>query len=153
FLDDIDVLFESVSAPDDVVRLHPVVAQILVEIDKLQAMSGVVVLAATSRADRLSFEFVRSGRFDFTVTLPLPDALARKKILQIHARKLPLAADIDFDHLAGLTQGMTPAEIAALCNRVGLMALQQAQGEGSSGVIPPVVNAELFEQLLRGRKN
>jgi SpoVK/Ycf46/Vps4 family AAA+-type ATPase len=73
--------------------------------------------------------------------------------LQIHARRLPVAADVDFDHLATLTRNMTPAEIANICNRAGLMALRQSLcGEAGSGVILPVVNAALFERILRGRK-
>jgi transitional endoplasmic reticulum ATPase len=111
-----------------------------------------VVIASTNRPDRLTIDIMRPGRFDYAVTLPMPDHTARKKILEIHARKLPLAADVDFDRLATATQSMSAAELANLCNRVGLMALRQSLDGEYGGVLPPVVNAALFDQALRGRK-
>jgi len=154
FFDEIDVLFEAEEGETDTVpRHHSIVSQLMAELDGLASLPGVVVIAATNRPDRLTADMLRPGRFDFAVTLPLPDAIARKKILQIHAHKLPLASDIDFDRLASVTQGMSPAEIANLCNRVGMMALRNSLSGPESGVIPPVVNGELFEQALRGRKS
>ncbi len=154
FFDDVDVLFEPTESETEIVpHHHPIVSQLIADLDSLGNLPGVVVIAATNRPDRLTAEILRPGRFDFAVTLPLPDVAARKKVLQIHARKLPLASDIDFDRLAATTQGMSPAEIATLCNRVGMMALRRSLASGEGGVIPPIVNAELFEQALRGRKN
>ncbi len=154
FFDEIDALFESEDGePEKAPHRHPIVAQLMANLDSLPLLPGVVVIAATSRPDRLTSEFLSPGRFDFALTLPLPDLAARKKILQIHAHKLPLASDIDFDHLAESTHGMAPAEIANLCNRVGMMALRQSLSSPEGGIIPPVVNADLFEQALRGRKN
>ncbi len=154
FLDDIDVLFETdPPVADSSNRLPPAVAQLLTDMDSLAMTQGVVVIAATNRPDRLTSDILRPGRFDFAVTLPLPDGEARKKILQIHAHKLPLAADVDFDVLANATKNMAPAEIANLCNRAGLMALSRSLSDESGGVIPPMVNAALFEQILRGRKS
>ncbi|MDD5587183.1 MAG: AAA family ATPase, partial [Alphaproteobacteria bacterium] len=152
FLDDIDVLFESQGASEPVSVPRPVVARLLNELDGLALFPGVVVIASTNRPDRLTMDVLRPGRFDYAVALPMPDHAARKKILEIHARKLPLAADVDFDRLAAATQSMSPAELANLCNRVGLIALRQSLGGEQGGVIPPVVNAALFEQALRGRK-
>ena len=57
-----------------------------------------------------------------------------------------------FERLASLTQGLSPAEIAALCNRVGVMAIRQSLAGLEGGAIPPIVTAEMFEQALRGRK-
>jgi len=152
FFDDIDVLFETVgSSPETTPYLHPIVSQLMAELDSLSSLMGVMVIAATNRPDRLAAEALRPGRFDYAVTLPLPDNAARKKVIQIHARKLPLAADIDFDRLAANTNGMSSAEIANLCNRVGLMALRQALNAVDAGSLP-VVTPDLFEQALRGRK-
>jgi len=153
FFDDIDVLFEPVAGNQDATPYqHPMVAQLMAELDMLTSLLGVMVIGATNRPDRLAQEILRPGRFDFAITLPLPDVNARKKVLQIHGRKLPLAADIDFDRLAANTQGMSSSEIANLCNRVGLMALRHALGSPDATGIP-VVTPELFEQALRGRKN
>lgn len=151
FYDDIDILFE-IAAPimgsSENAFLHPIVAQLGAGLDSLASLPGVVIIAATNRPDRLTTEVLRPGRLDYAVTLPLPDASARHKILEIHARKLPISADVDFDFLAQATQGLSPAEIAALCSRVGLLALRQSLGTGH----PAVATAALFEQCLRGRK-
>jgi len=153
FMDDIDVLFTAHSETSEGTGgRHPVIAQLLNELDGLAGISGVVVIAATNRPDRLSVDIMRPGRFDYAVTLPMPDHNARSKILQIHARKLPLAADVDFDRLAAATQSFSPAELVNLCNRVGLMAMRQSMDAEQKGVVPPVVNAALFDQALRGRK-
>ncbi len=154
FFDDIDVFFESVqNAEDENLYNHSLVSQLLVELDTLSSMPGVVVIAATNRPDRLSRDILKPGRFDYAVTLPMPDQAARKKVLQIHARKLPLSADIDFDRIATSVQGMSSADIANLCNRVGLMALRQSMNKPSDVGTMPVVTPELFAQALRGRKN
>lgn len=152
FFDDIDALFEGANDPETAAFAHPVVAQLMAELDALPTLPGVVVIGATNRPDRLTNEILNPGRFDFALTLPMPDFAARKKILHIHARKLPLAADVDFERLASLTQGLSPAEIAALCNRVGVMAIRQSLAGLEGGAIPPIVTAEMFEQALRGRK-
>jgi transitional endoplasmic reticulum ATPase len=153
FLDDIDVLFEGHgSSSESESTPLPAVARLLSELDGLAMFSGVAVIASTNRPDRLTMDVLRPGRFDYAVSLPMPDHAARKKILEIHARKLPLAADVNFDRLADDTQGLSPAELANLCNRVGLMAIRQSLGDDRGGIIPPVVNAALFDQALRGRK-
>ncbi len=152
FFDNIDALFEPVGGDTDATAYqHPFVAQLMAEMDALPLLSGVVVVAATNRPDRLTSEMLRPGRFDFAMTLPMPDGAVRKKILQIHARKLPLSADVDFDQLADNTQGMSPAEIVSLCNRVGLLAIRKSLNAAEGG-LPPVVQPSHFEQVLRSRK-
>jgi len=151
FFDDIDVFFESISEHDEDIHYHnSIISQLLVELDALSNMKGVIVIAATNRPDRLSKDMLKPDRFDFALTLPMPNLSARKKILQIHARKLPLSAEIDFDQLALSINGMSSAEIANLCNRVGLMAIRNSMNK-SSGM--PVVTPDLFAQALRGRKS
>ncbi len=155
FFDDLDVLFEYDSAPvsEGSPYQSSLVSLLISEMDALHSLLGVVVIAATNRPDRLSAEVLRPGRFDFVMTLPMPDQSARKKVLQLHARKLPLAADVDFDSLAASTQGMSPADIANLCNRVGLMALRHALNSPEMTGFLPVVSGDLFDQVLRGRKS
>ncbi|MDD3183330.1 MAG: AAA family ATPase [Alphaproteobacteria bacterium] len=155
FLDDLDVLFDLAgnASGDQSLYQYPLVALLAAELDELSSLLGVVVIAATNRPDRLASDMLRPGRFDFVMTLPMPDNVARKKVIQIHARKLPLAADVDFERLAAHTQGMSPADIAALCNRVGLMALRQTLNSPEMAGFLPVVTADLFEQALRGRKS
>lgn len=152
FLDDIDVLFAASNDEAETIDSF-IVSQLVAELDSLATMSGVVAIAATNRPDRLTPEMLKAGRFDYAVTFPMPDLLARKKVLQIHARKLPLSADIDFDRLAANTQGMSPSEISNLCNRVGLMAIRMSLNTSDGVPTLPVVTAELFDQALRGRKS
>lgn len=154
FFDDIDAFFDSASESDESTPYHHlVIAQLLVELDALSKMPGVIVIAATNRPDRLTRDILKPGRFDFALTLPMPDHSARKKILQIHARKLPLSEDIDFDNIASSIQGMSSAEIANLCNRVGLIALRKSMNKPGDGGLMPVVSSETFLKALRGRKN
>jgi transitional endoplasmic reticulum ATPase len=152
FFDDIDAFFDNLPmSGEEPIAPRPVVAQFLIEMDDLLMSSGVVLIGATSRPDRLANEMLRPGRFDYALSLPLPDSAARKRILQIHARRLPLASDVDFDRLSQSTSGMTPADIASLCNRAGLLALRQSiDTEGAN--VPPIVTAALFDQILRGKK-
>lgn len=151
FFDDIEALFRKTTSIEEPHTPNPVVFQLLSEIDSLPHMAGVFVIAATSRPDFLTNDMMRPGRFDYAIMIPQPDATARKKILQIHTNKLPLAADVDFDKLSDMMQGMSASDITTLCNRVGLLALRQSFNiEG--GTLPPVVNLALFEQVLRGKK-
>lgn len=152
FLDDIDALFDGEQKPEATHQNHPLVEQLMAEVDAVSVLSGIVVIAATSRPDRLTDDVLRVGRFDFSLALSLPEAKARRKILQNVVKKMPLAADIDFDRLSSMTHGFSPADLDNLCNRVGLLAFSRAYNNGGDGVIPPVVDAELFEQALRGRK-
>jgi len=153
FFDDIDALFEMASGQlEEAPHRNPLIAQLMVDLDTLSPLAGVVVVAATNRPDRLTAEVLRVGRLDFAVTFPMPDAAARRKIFQIHTRKLPIASDVDFERLAASTQSFSPADIAALCNRVGLLALRQSMGVGGERDAVIVVTSEHFEQALRGRK-
>ena len=155
FFDDIDVLFDppKCEVDESSSQPHPLVGQLVAEMDRLISLLGVFVVGATSRPDRLNADILRAGRFDFVIPLPMPDLSGRKKILHVHARKLPLAADIDFDRLASNTHGMSPSEIASMCNRVGLMALRHSINTPEMAGLLPVVTAELFDQALRGRKS
>jgi transitional endoplasmic reticulum ATPase len=146
FMDELDALFDGEET------LHPVAEQFIAELDALSHLPGLVVIAATNRPDRLSSDLLQGGRFDFSVALPMPDGAARKKILQIHVKNMPLAADVDMDRLAAMMRGFSPAEIATLCNRVGLMAFRRSLTGPEGGLIPPILDADLFEQALRGRK-
>ena len=72
-----------------------VVSQLLTELDGIQALSGVVVLAATNRADMIDPALLRPGRFDKIVFVPMPDKAARQKILEIHSKDKPIGPDVD----------------------------------------------------------
>ena len=96
--------------------------QILSEMDGFEPHEEVVVLAATNRPDVLDSALLRPGRFDRKVYLELPDRAARRAILGIHARKIPLAPDVDLDRVADRTIGFSGADLANLVNEAALLA-------------------------------
>ena len=97
--------------------------QILTEMDGFSGSEGVVVLAATNRADVLDPALTRPGRFDRTVVVSPPDKAGREAILRIHTRDIPLGEDVDLAHVAATTPGMTGAELANLANEAALLAV------------------------------
>jgi cell division protease FtsH len=99
--------------------------QILTEMDGFDASTGVVVLAATNRADVLDPALLRPGRFDRRVTVQAPDKDGRKQILRVHTRSIPLADDVDFDALAAATVGMVGADLANVANEGALLAARR----------------------------
>ncbi len=96
--------------------------QLLVEMDGFETNEGVILLAATNRADVLDPALLRPGRFDRQIHVPLPDINGRKKILDIHSRKTPLGPDVDLRIIARGTPGMSGADLANLINEAALTA-------------------------------
>mgnify|MGYP000643385782 FL=1 len=101
--------------------------QLLVEMDGFTANEGVVVLAATNRADVLDPALLRPGRFDRQVYVGLPDIRGRKEILEVHAKGKPLAEDVDLGQLARGTPGFTGADLENLINEGALLAARKDQ--------------------------
>ena len=101
--------------------------QILTEMDGFSGTEGVVVLAATNRADVLDPALLRPGRFDRQIVVHAPDQKGRRAILQVHTRKVPLAPGVDLEQLAASTPGMTGADLANLVNEAALLAARLNQ--------------------------
>jgi cell division protease FtsH len=101
--------------------------QILTEMDGFSGHEGVVVLAATNRADVLDPALLRPGRFDRTIMVHPPDHKGRAAILRVHTRNVPLAPDVDLDQLAASTPGMTGADLANLVNEAALLAARRGR--------------------------
>ncbi|SEA52946.1 ATP-dependent zinc metalloprotease FtsH [Rubrimonas cliftonensis] len=96
--------------------------QLLVEMDGFEANEGVILIAATNRPDVLDPALLRPGRFDRQVTVPNPDVGGREKILHVHARKVPLAPNVDLKVIARGTPGFSGADLANLVNEAALTA-------------------------------
>ncbi|MHC1601523.1 MAG: CDC48 family AAA ATPase [Candidatus Nezhaarchaeales archaeon] len=101
-----------------------VVSQLLTEMDGLEELRGVVVIAATNRPDIIDPALLRPGRFDRLIYVPPPDAKAREEIFKIHLKGKPLSEDVDISKLVNLTEGYTGADIAALCNTAVMAAVR-----------------------------
>jgi transitional endoplasmic reticulum ATPase len=102
-----------------------VISQLLTEMDGLEELRGVVVIAATNRPDIIDPALLRPGRFDKLLYVPPPDLEARKEILKIHLRKKPLAEDVNIDEIAKRTEGYTGADLAAVCNTAVMLAVRE----------------------------
>jgi transitional endoplasmic reticulum ATPase len=102
-----------------------IISQLLTEIDGLEELRGVVVIAATNRPDLLDPALLRPGRFDRLIYVAPPDLETRKEILKVHTRNKPLADDVDLNKLAELTEGYTGADLEALCNTASMIAIQE----------------------------
>lgn len=103
--------------------------QILTEMDGFSGSEGVIVIAATNRADVLDPALTRPGRFDRVVQVSPPDRAGRKAILEIHTRQIPLAPGVDLAQVARTTPGMTGAELANLANEAALLAVKRKQDQ------------------------
>jgi cell division protease FtsH len=99
--------------------------QLLVEMDGFESNEGIILIAATNRPDVLDPALLRPGRFDRQVVVPNPDVSGREKILRVHMRNVPLAADVDVRTLARGTPGFSGADLANLVNEAALMAARK----------------------------
>ena len=95
---------------------------LLTEMDGFGTNSGVIILAATNRADMLDKALLRAGRFDRQITVDLPDLTERKEIFQVHLRKVKIDETVDIDFLSRQTPGFSGADIANVCNEAALIA-------------------------------
>ncbi len=111
--------------------------QMLVEMDGFEGSEGVIIIAATNRADVLDDALTRPGRFDRQVTVDLPNVKGREQILQVHLKKVPLADDVDAMQIARGTPGYSGAQLANLVNEAALFAARKNKR---------VVTMEDFEQ-------
>ncbi len=122
FFDEIDSIAPIRGAGGETAVSERVVSQLLTELDGMENMHGVVVLAATNRADMIDPALLRPGRFDKIIQIPLPDKESRKSILKITTEEIPTITEkdnlgsVDFDKLAELTDGLSGADVAAIAN-------------------------------------
>ena len=113
--------------------------QILVQMDGFEANEGVIVVAATNRADILDPALTRPGRFDRQVFVNLPDVRGREQILKVHARNKPLSPDVNFKTIARLTAGFSGADLENLMNEAAILAARANKQF--------ITNAELYESI------
>ncbi|KAA0001686.1 MAG: CDC48 family AAA ATPase [Thermoplasmata archaeon] len=154
FFDEIDSItpVRGGSAGDSHVT-ERVISQLLTELDGLEELRDVTVIAATNRPDIIDPALLRPGRFDRRIYVPLPDLEARKEIFRIHTEKKPIAKDVDLDSLAERTEGYTGSDIATLCNEAVMFAIREHVGKGGATDKEKVkklkVRAKHFEEALK----
>ena len=99
--------------------------QLLAELDGFDSLENVKIIGATNRPDILDEALMRPGRFDRIIEIPLPSYEARKQIFVIHTRKMSLTKNVDFDELASRTDGVSGADIKAICTEAGMFAIRE----------------------------
>ena len=103
--------------------------QLLVQMDGFETNDGIIVMAATNRADILDPALLRPGRFDRQVFINIPDVRGREAIFKVHARNKPIASDVDFQVLARITSGFTGADIANILNEAAILCARDNRTE------------------------
>jgi cell division protease FtsH len=148
FIDELDALgrargaFGGVGGHDE---KEQTLNQLLVEMDGFDPSAGLVLLAATNRPEILDTALLRAGRFDRQVLVDRPDRIGRVQILNIHLKKVKLAADVNADEVAALTPGFSGADLANLVNEAALLATRR----GASAVMMQDFNSGV-ERIVAG---
>lgn len=126
FFDEIDAIGGERSAESGSSVKERVLAQILTEIDGVNVLKNVIIIAATNRPDLIDKALMRPGRLDRIVYVQLPDAETRAEIFKIKLAKIPIADDVDIQELVAMTDGYSGAEIEAVCKEAALKALEDS---------------------------
>ncbi|RSD36329.1 MAG: transitional endoplasmic reticulum ATPase, partial [Methanohalophilus sp.] len=127
FFDEIDAISSTRQGGSDVGSRvsEQVVNQMLTEIDGLEPLNEVVVIAATNRPDLIDPALLRSGRFDRLVMVGATLADGREKIFQIHTKGIPLDSDVDIKELATITEGYVGSDIESICREAAMLSLRE----------------------------
>lgn len=126
FIDEIDAIgTERVSSSEGADReVQRTLMQLLAELDGFESRGDVGIIGATNRPDILDEALLRPGRFDRTIEVPNPVKESRQKILEIHTAKMKIDDDIDFDMISELTEGLSGADLKAVCTEAGMFAIR-----------------------------
>ncbi|HDQ60006.1 MAG TPA: AAA family ATPase [Candidatus Woesearchaeota archaeon] len=125
FFDEIDSLVPRRGTGDGSKVSEKVIAQLLTEMDGLEDLSEVSIIAATNRPDIIDPALMRPGRFDRLILVPPPDEEARLSVLGVHTKDMPLAKDVSLEKIAKETDGYSGADLASICREAGMNALRE----------------------------
>jgi len=156
FLDELDSLTPRRSSDGSGSSVvERVIGQFLTEMDGIEELKGVFVLAATNRIDFIDPALLRSGRFDLQIEVPKPDMHTRKVIFQIHTKNKNLGDDVSLDNLAMNTDGMTGADIDFVCKKSAICAIREyiANGGNMKDVNILIMKRHFDEALENINKN
>lgn len=126
FFDEMDAIAPTRgSATGDSHVTERVISQLLTELDGIEGLKNVVIIAATNRIDMIDPAVLRPGRFDYLIELPLPDFDTRRAIFSVHLKNKPLESGIDLDFLAQATEGMSGADIESVCRTASMLTIRE----------------------------
>jgi transitional endoplasmic reticulum ATPase len=161
FIDEIDAIAVARdSESSDSMVTERVLDTLLTEMDGLQEMKNIIVLAATNRPDMIDPAILRPGRFDKIIELPLPDEQARAAIFKVHTKKMPLGKDVIIEELAKITENYTGAEIENIVREAGMNAIRankatvsKADFEKALEEIRPAIPKEVADRIRRFKED
>ncbi len=146
FIDEIDAIAPKREEVTGEVEKR-VVAQLLTLMDGIKGRGKVIVIGATNRPDAVDPALRRPGRFDREIEIRPPDAKARKEILQVHTRNMPLAEDVDLDKISEQTHGYTGADLAALAREAAMNALRRFINERKINLEQEQIPVDVLKEL------
>lgn len=129
-----------------------VISQFLTELDGIEELKGIVVIAATNRLDIIDRALLRAGRFDFHLELPVPDEETRLEIFKVHTRGKPLSPNVDLNSLSAATEGIVGADIEFICRKACLSAIREFIESGGEDYSKFQVSALHFEEAMKERQ-
>ena len=150
FFDEIDAITPIRGAADSHVT-ERVISQFLTELDGIEELKGVVVLAATNRPDIVDPALLRAGRFDFQLELPIPDEATRFAIFEVHTRGKPLAEDVDLASLAKETEGMVGSDIEAISRKASMLAIRELMNQEEKDFTKFKIEARHFNEACQAQ--
>jgi transitional endoplasmic reticulum ATPase len=152
FLDEVDALVPRRGLHNDSPVTDRVVSQLLTEIDGIEALKDVWVIAATNRPDMLDDALLRPGRLDYRLEVPTPDQQGREAVLAVHLRGKPVAAGVEIAALAERTAGMSAAEARFMCDRAAMNALRRVFPTSTTAAVDAasvLIGQNDFEEALK----
>ncbi|MBC7129482.1 MAG: CDC48 family AAA ATPase [Thermoplasmatales archaeon] len=151
FFDEIDAIAPARGRTDTEVT-ERIISQMLTEMDGLEELRDVIVIAATNRPDMIDTALLRPGRFDRLIYIPPPDKEARKEILKIHLREKPVDSDVSIDELVEKMEGYTGADIAGVCNEAVMSAIRDYIKNGNKKIEELKICKRHFEEAMKNIK-
>ncbi|MBU2540716.1 MAG: CDC48 family AAA ATPase [Candidatus Omnitrophica bacterium] len=150
FFDEIDSLVpRRGSSSTDAHVTERVISQFLTEMDGIEELKGVVVLAATNRLDLVDPAMLRSGRFDLLLELPSPDEKTREEIFKIHTKNKPLDKDIDLKEFAKVAKDRVGADIEFICRKASMFAIREFIENPENKKDGPIIKKKHFEEAIK----
>ena len=148
FFDEIDSIVPARGSESASHVVDRVISQFLTEMDGIEELKGIVVLAATNRMDIIDPALLRAGRFDVHLELPVPDEKTRCEIFEVHTRGKPLSPDVDFGAMAGAAEGFVGADIEFVCRKASMLAIREFLVTGGGDYTRFTIARRHFEQAL-----
>ena len=157
FIDELDAIASARGGSDDGSRVgERVVNTLLLELDGLEELKNIVVIAATNRPDIIDPALLRPGRFDRIIEIPFPDDKSRIEVLKVHTKNMPIAKDVDLERINSLLKGYSGADVEGVVREAGMNAIRAKHDkvtmeyfEGSITEVRATVTKEHMERIKR----